>query len=182
MKGIVFTEFLELVETAFSPEIADEIINKSALPSKGAYTAVGTYDGAEMVRLLNALSQATNTPIETLLTTFGRYLFDRFVALYPVFFENCHSSFEFLPRVGEYIHVEVRKLYPDAELPQITTQQRDTDTLDVFYESPRCMGKLARGLIEGCIAHFRENLSIMESQPPGSKGDRVQFTLKRQVA
>jgi len=42
MKGVVFTEFFEFVEGRFSPEIAEQIIESSALPSKGIYTSVGT--------------------------------------------------------------------------------------------------------------------------------------------
>ena len=44
MKGVIFTEFLEMVESHFSPEMADRIITAARLPSGGAYTAVGTYD------------------------------------------------------------------------------------------------------------------------------------------
>ena len=35
MKGIVFTEFLEMVEDKFSPELADRIIEGAELPSGG---------------------------------------------------------------------------------------------------------------------------------------------------
>jgi hypothetical protein len=182
LKGIVFTEFLELVESAFSPDMADRIMANSHLPSGGAYTAVGTYDGAEMGQLVSALSAATQTPVGALLETFGRHLFGRFVALYPAFFEGCHSSFDFLPRVGDHIHFEVRKLYPDAELPTIKTAQPDPDTMDVTYMSPRCMAKLARGLIEGCIAHFQERMSITEADRSGGSGEAVTFTLRRQTS
>jgi len=41
MKGIVFTEFLEMVENKFSPELADRIIEGAEVPSGGVYTAVG---------------------------------------------------------------------------------------------------------------------------------------------
>jgi hypothetical protein len=181
MKGIVFTEFLELVETAFSPDMVDRIIADSLLPSGGAYTAVGTYDGAEMGQLVGALSKATATPAGELLEIFGRHLFGRFVTLYPAFFAGCRSSFDFLPTVGEHIHFEVRKLYPDAELPTITATQIDADTMDVVYQSPRCMAKLARGLIEGCIAHFREAMSISEADRSGGAGATVAFTLRRQT-
>ncbi|MBA1333177.1 heme transporter CcmB, partial [Candidatus Endoriftia persephone str. Guaymas] len=44
MKGIVFSKFIEFVEERFSPEMADDIIESSDLPSGGAYTSVGTYD------------------------------------------------------------------------------------------------------------------------------------------
>ncbi len=52
MKGMVFTEFLEMVEDRFSPEIADRIITASDLRSGGAYTAVGTYEHSEMIQLV----------------------------------------------------------------------------------------------------------------------------------
>ena len=49
MKGIVFTEFLEMVETKFGLETVDNIIENSDLKSEGIYTSVGTYDFNEMV-------------------------------------------------------------------------------------------------------------------------------------
>lgn len=39
MKGIVFSEFIELVEYAFSPAIADRIVERSDLPLRGARDA-----------------------------------------------------------------------------------------------------------------------------------------------
>ena len=49
MKGIVFTEFLEMVEASYGLQTVDTIIENASLPSEGAYTAVGTYDFNEMV-------------------------------------------------------------------------------------------------------------------------------------
>jgi Haem-NO-binding len=59
MKGVVFTEFIEMVEDRFSPEMADRIIERAKLPSGGAYTTVGTYDHGEMIQLV-LLSQRGN--------------------------------------------------------------------------------------------------------------------------
>ncbi len=44
MKGVVFTEFIEMVEDQFSADMVDDIIDDAQPPSGGAYTAVGTYD------------------------------------------------------------------------------------------------------------------------------------------
>jgi hypothetical protein len=57
MKGIVFTEFLDLVEAKFGLETVDEIIEKSDLKSKGVYTSIGTYDFSEMLSLITNLSE-----------------------------------------------------------------------------------------------------------------------------
>lgn len=39
MKGIVFREFIDMVESTFGEDISDEIIEESDLPSGGSYTA-----------------------------------------------------------------------------------------------------------------------------------------------
>lgn len=46
MKGIVFTEFVDMVEAQFSADMVDDILDDAAPASGGAYTAVGTYDHA----------------------------------------------------------------------------------------------------------------------------------------
>ncbi len=57
MKGIVFTEFLEMVEESFGFELADRIVVDSKLPSGAVYTAVGTYSHGEMLDLIHKLSE-----------------------------------------------------------------------------------------------------------------------------
>ena len=78
MKGIVFTEFLEMVESRYSADVVDEILEGSALPSGGIYTSVGTYDHGEMISLLSALGKHTGLGNQELLCAFGEYLFGRF--------------------------------------------------------------------------------------------------------
>jgi len=58
MKGVVFTEFLDMVEAKFSADMVDDIIDDAKLASGGAYTAVGTYPHSEMVALGVALALA----------------------------------------------------------------------------------------------------------------------------
>jgi len=176
MKGIVFTEFLEMVEAKFSPEVVDEIIESSELPSGGAYSAVGTYDHAEIVALVTRLAELQQASVSDLLKTFGAHLFSRFVMGYPRFFEGKHSTFDFLSGVEGYIHVEVRKLYPDAELPAFETS-REGDALHMVYRSPRRMGDLAEGLIRGCGAHFGEALDLEREELSGD-GQAVKFTIR----
>ena len=75
MKGIVFTEFLDLVEEKFGLEMVDTIISSSDLASKGAYTSVGTYSFSEMLQLLQHLSEKTGLSIDTLLLVYGEHFF-----------------------------------------------------------------------------------------------------------
>src|SRR5262245_41617413 len=105
MKGIVFTEFLEMVEEKFSPDVVDRIVDGADLASGGVYTSVGTYDHKEMIRLVTCLSEETGIPSPALMKVFGEHLFGRFSTLYPAYFSGMDSSFSFLAKVEDYIHV-----------------------------------------------------------------------------
>jgi len=180
MKGVVFTEFLEMVESSFSPVIADRIVEQSDLPSGGAYTAVGTYHHDEMVSLVGQLSSETGTPVPDLLQGFGRYLFGRFVTGYPMFFEGQTSSLDFLCTVHDHIHTEVRKLYSDAELPSLEHERPEPNRLVVNYRSSRGLADLAEGLIRACIDHFKEAITLSREDLSGGQNTHVRFVLEQQ--
>jgi hypothetical protein len=178
MKGIVFTEFLEMVEQRFGFETADRIVSESALPSGGVYTAVGTYDHQEMVQLVGTLSSHSGIPVPELLKLYGEYLFGRFTVAYSRFFDHASDVFSFLARIEDYIHVEVKKLYPDAELPTFRVERPAPDVLELVYHSSRGLADFAEGLLKGCMRHFGEQIHLHREQIRDDS-TVVKFTLIR---
>lgn len=178
MKGIVFTEFLDMVEGKFGYEVVDQIIEQSNLESNGIYTAVGTYPHSEVVSLLMNLSETVKLDPGILLKEFGKYLFDTFLKSYPQFFQVVDNSFAFLHSIDKHIHVEVLKLYPDATLPKFVSEEFDDGTMIMTYISERKMAPLALGLIEKSIDHYGEKCSI-ESENIKADGSEVKFVIKR---
>ena len=179
MKGIVFTEFLEMVESKFGIEMVNGLLDSSELASGGVYSAVGTYDHKEMVSLVVELGKRSGMPLPDLLKAFGKYLFQTFTRSYASMFESAKDGFDFLQRVDQEVHVEVLKLYPDAELPSFVTERIDAQTLQMDYRSDRSMGALAHGLIEACGEHYNEGYEI-EFQPQTEDGKYVRFLITRQ--
>jgi len=160
MKGIVFREFMEMVEATFGDETVDMMVEQNNLASGGVYTAVGTYDHQELVAMAITLSKETGLPVEALVEAFGNYLFGRFLELFPVFF-NHKSSFEFLDTIHDVVHVEVLKLYPEATLPDFISEIKDDGkTLHFEYHSPRHFADLAVGLMKGAFDHWNETVDI----------------------
>lgn len=153
MKGIVFTEFLEMVEAKFGYEMVDKIISSSELSNDGAYTATGTYPHHELLQLLDELSNASDTEKSVLLHSFGTYMFVTFKNGYPGFFEGFEHGFDFLKSVDAHIHKEVLKLYPDAILPSFETRSDGNEML-MIYRSYRRMADFAHGLIEASMTYF----------------------------
>lgn len=179
MKGIVFSEFIEMVEEQFSPEIADRMIDAAQLPSGGAYTAVGTYSHEEMLALITELSRLTDVPVAQLVHAYGRHLFRRFTQLYPAFFDGVPTAFDFLASIENHVHLEVRKLYPDAELPRFDTPESDARHMVMVYESRRPFAALAGGLIDGCLAHYGEAATVTTTDLSEPGLTRVRFDIVR---
>ena len=178
MKGIVFTEFLELVGRKYGIEMMDFIIESSDLPSGGAYTAIGTYDHGELIALVRNLGRAVGVPMPELFRNYGQHLFARFSVRYPRFFDGVTSCFDILDRIEGHIHSDVRKLYPDAELPSIDVDWRTEDKIELFYSSTRPLAALAEGLMRGAIAHFGETIAVRELDA-AEDGTFIRFELTR---
>ena len=157
MKGMVFTGFLDMVEDQFSLEMVDEIIEASDLESEGAYTSIGTYNHKEMIQLVKELSLRTNMPVPDLLRTYGRYLFSHLAKSHSQFMADKTDVFAVLNALESHIHVEVKKLYPDAELPHMETRDSGSDGLDMIYSSQRPFADFAHGLLLGVMDYFDED-------------------------
>ena len=178
MKGIVFTEFLDHIEDNFGAVMAQRVIDACDLKSGGAYTSVGTYPCEEMGQLLGALARFTNLHPQHLLQGFGARLAETFHSAYPQYFDT-PSYFDFVESVDSHIHVEVLKLYPDAELPKFESITRSDDQLVVDYKSSRGLEDLAYGLLSASAAVFGETIAV-SSETRGEGEDKVvRFTMER---
>ena len=179
MKGIVFAEFLEMVESNFGLETVDAIIENSDLPSGGAYTSVGTYEFSEMLQLVTQLSTITKIPINDLLYTFGLYLFDSLAKAHPEVVSSYKNPLSLLYSIEDHIHVQVKKLYPDAELPTFKILERLDHSLTMIYSSSRGLYALAHGLIKKTFEHFQKEVNV-EMQLLNEQGTEVKFVVVQQ--
>lgn len=180
MKGLVFSEFIDMVEERFGGDVLERVIEASDLPSGGVYSSIGTYDFAEMAALVGGLSEQTGVAGDALIRFFGEHLFARLVDLYPKFLQGEKSTMDFVPKVENYIHHEVRKLYPDADLPAFHIREQTAEKLVFIYESPRPLSDMAEGMLLGCFRHFEEAIELKREELPRERGAKTKFTLIKQ--
>ncbi|MBJ2175406.1 heme NO-binding domain-containing protein [Aureibaculum sp. A20] len=178
MKGIVFTEFLDLVEDKFGLEMVDKIINESDLESNGAYTAVGTYSFSEMLQLLQHLSKNTGISIDDLLLVYAEHFFAVLADSYPGLIEKYNDPIEMLASIENHIHIEVRKIYPDAELPTFEILERTDNSLIMIYKSSRAMHYFGLGLMNKTFEHFNSSATI-DLEKIKEDGTEVKFTIHK---
>jgi hypothetical protein len=161
MKGIVFTEFLELVEDKFGIEMVDKIITSSDLKSNGIYTSIGTYSFSEMLQLLQNLSSNTGASIDDLLLVYAEHFFSVIENSYPGLLATYKDPIEMLSSIENHIHIEVRKIYPDAELPVFIVEEKTENTLTMVYKSSRAMHHFGLGLMNKTFEHFKSSAEIV---------------------
>lgn len=158
MKGVVFNLLNELVEEQFGFVAWEKML--AAAESDGEFIEAETYPDELVVKLVTAAHEITDISVADLLRTFGQYMAPAFAKNYPVFFDNQTSLKAFLLTVDRVIHVEVRKLYAEAHLPEFDYVDECDKKLTMYYRSPRKMCHLAEGLIAGCAKHFNEDYQL----------------------
>jgi len=178
MKGIVFTEFLELVEDKFGLEMVDNIIENSNLESNGIYTSIGTYAFSEMLQLLQHLSTNTNISIDDLLLVYAEHFFAVLVKSYPELIESYKDPIDMLASIENHIHVEVIKIYPDAELPTFQIIEKTDNSLVMIYKSSRAMHHFGLGLMNKTFEHFNSTATI-ELEKIKEDGTEVKFIIQK---
>lgn len=178
MKGIVFTEFLELVEEKFGLEMVDHIISNSELESNGIYTSVGTYSFSEMLQLLQHLSKKTEISIDNLLLVYAEHFFGVIEQSYPGLLATYKDPIEMISSIENHIHVEVRKIYPDAELPTFEVVEKTKDSLVMIYNSSRAMHHFGLGLMNKTFEYFDANATIVLEKIK-EDGTEVKFIINK---
>lgn len=179
MKGIVLIELLKMAERALGEDAVDQIIDSCKLPSGGAYTAVGRYSCDELMALVQAISDHSGVASADLKRQFGQCMLAHFAENYSHFFADKPDALAMLEAVENEVHVEVRKLYPDAELPRFESERLDgQDALRLTYHSPRDLGDFCQGMVEACVAHFGTPAQI-DRCDLGTPGETVaEFTVR----
>ena len=178
MKGIVFTEFLDLVEDKFGLEVVDEIITKSDLESNGIYTSIGTYSFSEMLQLLQHLSAKTAISIDNLLLVYAEHFFSVIENSYPGLLATYKDPIEMISSIENHIHVEVRKIYPDAELPTFVVEEKSENSLILIYKSSRAMHHFGLGLMNKTFEHFNSTATIVLEKIK-EDGTEVKFIINK---
>ncbi|MCA6362157.1 MAG: heme NO-binding domain-containing protein [Bacteroidetes bacterium] len=165
MKGLIFTEFLEMVEKRFGIKTVDIIVSQPNIESD-SYTSVGSYPHGQMVNLVVNLSKHTGIPVEELLKVYGRYLFGRLAAQYPEMIVGITDPLSFLEKIETHIHVEVKKLYPESRPPALQPQRISEQQIKLTYQSHRGMADVAEGLILGCGDYYQTSLILVRKELP----------------
>jgi hypothetical protein len=178
MKGIFFTELLELTEEEYGINLTEKIIAELGVGNNGVYEATYDYEYSQFVELCDILSfEVRNSPSD-LVKNFGEYLFSRLVILFRPNFAGNSDIFEFLGKIENFLHHSIQDRFTKLEIPSFRAIQINDSTFQMSYQSEELLIDLAIGLFMGCQRFFNEELTLKTEFI--SKGNKlVCFTLSK---
>ncbi len=160
MQGSIFTTFSDMIIEKMGMEQWNELLEKTEPKSQGIYTSGEQYEDSELVNMVLVLSDKTAIEPEKLIEDFGQYLFTSLYENCPTDVSSITTLREFLKEIDSVIHVEVKRLHPNAYLPQFSYEDGEGTDLIMYYSSKRKLCHASIGLIYGAAEHFNENITI----------------------
>lgn len=172
MKGIVFVKLNEFVEEVWGLALWDELLQEANLDSGGIYTSVGQYDDEELFTLVGLIAKKKDITGAQAQKAFGEWVFKELYAIAPPGAHDYVDIFEFLHGVQNVIHVEVKKLYVDALLPEFDFIFESDKTLRFHYKSPRKLCHFCEGIVYGLSEHVKQQVTVEHLECEHNNDDR----------
>ena len=172
MKGIIFVKLNQFVDELWGEEFWDALLQEATLPSEGIYTSVATYDDEELFTLVGLIMLKQELSAQQAQFAFGQWMFKELLLAAPPEAHKFTDVFEFLYGVQAVIHVEVKKLNPEAILPEFEFIQETDNSLPFHYISPRHMCYFCEGIIQGLAAHTGQTVSVEQPECVHEGGER----------
>ena len=157
---------------------ADKSPNSNRISSKNTHNASSPFSEDSMHALVHGFSKMPGNYPPTLLRAYGQHLFKNLAESHAEAIKRFKNTFSLLVRIENYVHMEILKLHPDAELPSFEFKRADQSKLEIHYSSIKEMGGLAEGVIESCIRYFNEDITVKQ-HAIGDAGTDIIFTLEK---
>ena len=155
MKGVVFNFLEEYIEKNLGDGRYDDVLEKCTLKTKEPFVGPGTYPDEYLMAIVAETINMAGIPPPEGLRSFGRFCFYKLSERYPFFVNPYSHPKPFLKSVESVIHVEVKKLYKDANPPCFRYIDPAPDSLIIQYISKRGLCQFMEGLIDGVAGYYQ---------------------------
>ncbi len=163
MHGMIHTELARFVTEKYGEKRWQAILQRAKL-SDQIYLQIGSYPDVETLKIVEAAVAELHTSIDDFLEKFGFFIVPHFMSMYHSYIQPTWRTMDMLLNTEETIHRVVRMENPDADPPRLKFVQTGEKTLALYYDSPRKMLAVARGMIDGVAEWFGEVVELEERQ------------------
>ena len=178
MKGVVFNMLEEFVVENAGEEVFEEILDTCEFINVEPFVGPGTYPDEDLNELVSKTIAKLDIPLPDALRAFGKFAFPKLTEKVPDWLVNHAHPKDFLLTLENIVHVEVRKLYKDADPPRFSFADPGPDELVINYQSGRRLYDFMDGLIEGVGDHFDTAIEYTREITAENGEEYCQYHLK----
>jgi hypothetical protein len=161
MHGIVFTEFKHFIERGSHEGRWHDLLHEAMLDRR-IYASIRHYPDKEFFDIVGAASKTLNRPANDIIEDFGAFIAPDLLGMYAVLIKPAWRTLDVIENTETVIHSVVRVNQAGADPPQLKARRVGPDEIELIYDSPRKLCRLAKGIIRGVAAHFDERIQIVE--------------------
>ncbi len=162
MHGVIFGSLKEFVEERMGPGAWPALLADANIGDK-IYLASSVYPDEEIVALVGAASKKTGLPPGALLEAFGEHLVPMYLKMYGHLVKPEWRALDLIEHTEETIHKVVRARNPGAAPPVLHCARISPREIRLEYASARRLCAVARGIMKGVAAHYKERLAVTEN-------------------
>ena len=162
MHGIIFTSLKKYATSKLGPTAWPTLLQEAGLGGR-VYLPTGGYEDREIFALVSAASKATGRPAQALLEDFGEFIVPDLISIYRAMVRPEWRTLDLIDNAENTIHKAVRLRDQSATPPTLVVNRPSATEVVVVYSSPRRMCGVAKGIVKGIAAHYREKVAIAET-------------------
>ena len=163
MHGVIFAELKKFADAKIGAEAWPELLSAAGLASM-SYDSNGSYPDEHVRRIVAAASERTSIPSELILESYGEFIAPDLLAMVSFLIRPEWKTLDVLERAERQIHTVIRAQHPQARPPYLRTHRTSAHEVVIFYDSPRKLCSVAKGIIKGLAHHFGEAVAIVEER------------------
>lgn len=163
MHGIIFAELQKFAEQKLGFGSWKTLLTKAGLQTK-MYLPAGEYPDTEIGALVTAAATLSGQTPTQVLEAFGEFIVPSLLKMYGHLLKPEWKTLEVIEHTEGTIHTVVRVSDSAAKPPKLRTRRENPNTVVLIYSSPRQMCALAMGIGKGIARHFKEKISIEQTQ------------------
>ncbi len=163
MHGLILAELKKFVDTRLGGDTWKSVLKEAGLGVK-VYMPTQVYPDTEVAAIVGAASRLSGLPAVAVLEQFGEFIVPDLVAVYGAYVRPEWKTLDLILNTEETIHRVVRTRDPGALPPELRVSRVSGDEVAIEYSSARKLCAIARGIVKGVAAHYRETVSLSEPQ------------------
>lgn len=158
MKGVVFNIFEDFITKTFDLGTYNKVLDESDMGDQ-VFVGPESYEDTKFLSLVGSAVKLSGLDLDVAVKAFGKFAFGRLATKLSYITDDYTDPKQLLLDLDSIIHVEVKKLYPDAETPDFNPIL-EGDKVILNYTSKRNLCVFLEGLLEGMAEFYKVEVEV----------------------